>query len=440
MDLARLEEAKKQPEGINNESLLSIEPIFKGIKCMKHFLLYYIVFLFLFSQNIFSQFSFNFSTMAYYDDNILRSKNKSSTFLSSTSLGTAFNMEQDKSLLKLSYNANLSYFGNLPDKNYNEHAFLTDYTLLLDSQETGLNLGGGYSFRSDKEIYNIYDERNLGLYLNFKYDFSDYNSSMAGYSLNSIKYPNLSQLSYMEHILNFSSNFSFQTKTAYTIEANIGFKKYSEKITTIYIPADTMTHGHGIGNGNGYGPHFNWENESNSSGGGITSQLSNDLTSQILISNRIAQSIFEDLGVQFTYSWRYNLKDNNRFIYAGHLFSPDDNIFDDHYGYEGHEFNLGFTQLLPLGMILKADGEYLIKNYTNKYNSEMDIYSPLVDRNDKKFILTLNLKKNITFENSIFNPIKLSLYYIYLNNESTVDYYKYTSNSLFINLSTTINF
>jgi hypothetical protein len=403
---------------------------------MKCFLLYCLFFLILLSENLFSQFSINFSTMGYYDDNILRSKNKSSTFLSSTSLGTAFDLERNNSLLKLSYNANLSYFDNIPAKNFNEHTFLTDYTLLLDSQETGLNIGGGYSFRSDKDIYSIYDEKNLGLYLNLKFDFTDNISALSGYSFNSIKYPNLSQLSYIEHILNFSSNFSFQTKTAYIFEANIGLKKYSEKLTNLTIPIDTLSmpkHGSGW--------HFNWEDDNNSNTGNISTPQTNDnLTSQILISNRISQSIYDNLGVQLTYSWRINLKNNDRFLYSGDHFSPDDNIFDDHYSFEGHEFNLGFTQLLPLGMILKTDAEYLIKNYTNKYSSGTDINSPLIDRNDKKFIITLNLKKNFSFEDSIFNPLKISLYYIYQNNESPVDYYKYTSNSLFLNLSTTINF
>jgi hypothetical protein len=77
---------------------------------------------------------------------------------------------------------------------------------------------------------------------------------------------------------------------------------------------------------------------------------------------------------------------DNRDLIAGPDYVSDDEIFDDHYSYEGHEFEIGYTQILPYGIMMKIQFDHFIKYYNNKFNSTLSGISEQITRDDKKSI------------------------------------------------------
>jgi hypothetical protein len=396
----------------------------------KYIILFLVI---IFTGKAAAQLSLNISTVNFYDDNIFQYNNKVGSFISSNILGASYAIANEKSQLKLSYNGNYNIFRDLPQRNFSENTIILDYTRTSDDETSNFNIGGGYLFKTNKDEYNLYDENNIGLFGSYKFLLLDENIGSVGYNFNLISYPNLSAYSYSEHIFTFNSHFSFNTKTVYIAEATLGLKNYIEDY---YYPVSDSSAGSGSTMGYQHGQGMNMMGKQK----GKSSGLLNNLNSQILISNRIAQSIIDEIGVQFTYSLRYNLVNNSRVIQSSTYNLSDEELFDDHYGYSGHEFELGYTHILPLGFILKGSFNYLIKNYNSQFLSTLVESSDLIDRNDKKSIYLISIRKKLELFGEIFDPFDIFVNFIHQNNSSSISYYNFNSNSIYFGISSNLNF
>jgi hypothetical protein len=289
--------------------------------------------------------------------------------------------------------------------------------------------------KSGKAAYDVFNENNWNILGTYKFKLTENISNNIGYIFNSIKYPYLSELSYSEHILNYNANISFETKTSDIIEINLGLKNYSESfygITDQAVNANSHSSGGFLYNtGTGYGK---WNGKGSGPG------MNQNLTSQILLTNRIAQSISDNAGMQLTYSYRYNLLKNSRSSFLGSSFVSDDALFDDHYGYGGHELDLGLTQILPYGILMKANAEYQKKNYYNQFNTSFDENSVLSDRNDNKYIVSFSLQRKFKISENTIGPMDVNLGYSFQKNNSSINLFNYKANILFLGISTTLNF
>ena len=131
---------------------------------------------------------------------------------------------------------------------------------------------------------------------------------------------------------------------------------------------------------------------------------------QLLLTGKIAQSLYDNLGAYLAYSFRYNLENNSRSIMISDYYFSDDNLFDDNYGYGGHDLEMGFTYIMPLSLTLKSSFEYTYKKYANEYP---DIIDSLKERNDDKLLFNIRLSRSFELFESLLNKLNVYLSYVY---------------------------
>lgn len=164
---------------------------------------------------------------------------------------------------------------------------------------------------------------------------------------------------------------------------------------------------------------------------------SNNSNLQVLLTGKIAQSIFNNLGASLSFSIRKNLINNSRVITNNDNFFSDDNLFDDNYGYNENDFEITTTFLPFTDLSIKNSFEYKIKKYENVYPDDKN---NLLDRKDNKYLYILKINKSFDIFENILNKINIYIYYVYIYNFSNINIYTYSNNIFGIGMTTTITF
>jgi hypothetical protein len=374
-----------------------------------------------------SQVGINFSSTFYSDDNVFKNQKKNYSNLSTSNASVFYNHFTENSQLKFSYGLNLNSYENYSAANNNTNSVDLAYALSNESEEQLLTLSLFYSGKTVKSDYKIYEENNLNFFSSFDYTFNDIHSGTVRYNFNKINYTNFSDFSFIENVLGYTSTFTWQTKTSLFFDANFGYKIYSKDV---YVSKnDSSSSKLWTTKGNG----FEKMKEVITSG---SQKLDND-NIQLLLSGKIAQSLLDNLGASFSYSFRYNLENNSRSIMIADTYFSDDNMFDDYYGYTGHELNFGLTYKLPLNITIKSSIEYYNKNYANEYP---DTNNKTTERTDDKLLYNLRLYKTFDLFESFLNKINVYFYYVYQNNNSNLKLFNYSNNIFAVGFNTSIIF
>ena len=144
---------------------------------------------------------------------------------------------------------------------------------------------------------------------------------------------------------------------------------------------------------------------------------------------------FWGFGVLGNYSFRVNLENNSRTILVSDYYFSDDNLFDDSYGFGGHEIELGFTYKAPYDITMKNSFGYSYKKYENQFP---DIDQKLKERTDDKLLYNLHLSKQISLFDSYLETLNIYFSYTYLKNSSDINLFNYSNSIFAIGLNTTI--
>ena len=343
------------------------------------------IFAILLLQTAQAQFNLYTYYQGIYDDNIFNTSDKVSDYINSISFGSAYNFESELNNVQLYYEGSLNYFQTTTSKSFNTHGIGLVETHLFSIDDNPLNAGINYSFRNNKDEFEVYNFDQISAYINYRHSISESDFILPGYIYNRNSYKNFTLFSHNEHrfFINWISNF--ETETSLTLNAEYLLKQYFE----VYD---------------------------------FTGYLNEN--SQIKLKANVGQSLGDLTGISGYLTYRKNLSDGSRYLISDSLVYYEEEIFNDIYSYDGIETGLGFRHYFNENIELSLDAKYLIRNYSslpavNKSGEELSIM-----REDNQF----GFGAGITFDLSpVINGLSFSATWNYFKNNSNDYYYKYSN-------------
>ncbi len=353
----------------------------------KYFAIIAGVFLFL-PQIAFSQFSFETDFENYYDDNIYNNSLKVEDFVNSFNYNTAFDIESDYNNFQFYYMGNLSYYQKNIFKSSNSHKVGIVNTYLLSENDNPINIGANYSWRNNRDDFEVFNFDQFSAYTNYRHSFSESDKLILGYVFNRNNYKNFSVFSHNEHKAFLKSIFGFESGTSILLGAEFNFKDYWE-----YVQSDVAANSN----------------------------------SQINISANLAQSIDNNTGIAVNGSYRKSLTSGTRYINSGEFVYYEEEIFNDLYSNEGYQAGISFSKYLSQAVYLKLEFIYSHKNYLNIPATDIEGYDLSENRLDNQFAGGIGLEFDLS---PVTNGLTLAANWNYIYNKSNDYYYKY-DNQLF---------
>lgn len=340
---------------------------------------------FIVSSQLKAQFNLYTSYQGIYDDNIYNNYLNISDYINSFSLGTAYNFESEFNNVQIYYEGNVSTFNTNTSKTFNSHRIGLVETHLFSIDDNPLNAGINYSFRNNKDDFEVYDFNQLSAYINYRHSVSETDFILLGYIYNRNNYKNFSLFSHNEHKLFLSWISSFETGTSIFLNAEYNFKKYFDE--------------------------YDYEGYLNEA-------------SQLKLMTNISQSLGEKTRMNGYVVYRNNLSDGSRYLVSDSLVYYEEEIFNDIYSYDGVETGLGFKHYFNDNIEFSIEAKYIFKNYSALNAVDIDGNELSDLREDKLW----GLGAGIMFDLSSFiNGFTLSVAWNYIDNTSNDYYYQYTN-------------
>ncbi len=334
----------------------------------------------------------NFSSV--YDNNVNSNSLNSKSMVSLFNLNSGYKWENETAGIRLFYEGSFSYISSLPERTNSTHSGHVEYTHLYgEDNQNILNMGSVYGLGLNRDNNSVFDHSLFTAYLNYKHFPSEWYFTNYGYQLKSMQFRQLSDLSYTEHSVFISGTFSISGTTTLILQSDLGSKYYSNNISS--------------------------EIENIETGSSLMPSVT-QFTGMI----KVGQGLSENLGISLTSTYQWNLQKQSRFLSSDYGLISDDEIFDDHYGYEGLHSNLMFTALLSESTKLELAGGIQNKEYSTLAAHDMEGNIIANQRIDTKYYLGLQLHQKL--ESLGFN---LSASVNIINNKSNDVFYNYSNSS-----------
>lgn len=339
-----------------------------------------------------------------YDNNPFKEQIGSEEFINSVAAN--FNYQLFDKEFYLSYSGNLNVFKNISDRFFQYHSFGTNYSFILGGgEEENIFLGADYSFKKGTTDYKVYDYNQFSAFINGKYFITEDIFGKVGYKLTRKKYPSLYNLTHFENIFYGQASTFFETKTGLFLNIFFGNKNYS--MTETVSGVDYYGKGKSMG-----AAHRIVKNESNVN------------ISQLRTSVKISQSAFENTGISAYYLNRINLNNSGQNLQStDFIYSDDQDLWDDPYGFQSNEYGLELTQRLPLDITIKLSGEYSRRHFTSNLADSLN----MIQRIDGKTEFWFGISKTF-YSILLFQELEITLEYMFINNDSNMLLFNYKNN------------
>lgn len=309
--------------------------------------------------------------------------------------------ESEKIQSQLYYQGDLNLFQHYSDRFYHNHTFGYDGYSASSDEKKILYFGGNLFWNDGQQDYNAFDYWKLQGYINSKVSFRENFIGRFGYILNNKNYSELPEFSYWEHVLFAQCNTFFQSGTSLTLSLNYGFKDY--------IPLQ-------ISEGRGRGRQV------------IIDYYEMPGVDQLVSNFKLAQSLGMKTAITIDYVNRFNpgLAGGSAAVIDNENLFTEDELFDDRYGYQGHELSALFTHYLPAYIRLQFGASRLWKNYQNRNIYDFVGTSALTGeaRVDNRFVSWFELSRTFAVKWGI-KSLGISLQGGYLKNDSNDSYYQF---------------
>jgi hypothetical protein len=354
-----------------------------------------------------AQFHSGLNLTAMYDDNVNNNYLGITDKVTQLSLQTAYDREGEAHNTQIFYSGTLNYFNTVKERTFHYHSTgLTHSKRFGQSKPSLLNAGITYNLRVDREEYTFYDHQQFSVYANLKHPLTESLLGRLGYSLRYLHFKELGDFNYTEHYFFAQLTRSLATRTTIIVEADLG--------TKIYATGNIDTAAASTGR----------------RGRGRLMATSTPRVTQLIGLARVGQSIFEDTGLSVTAQYQINLQKDSRFLSSDSGTISGDELFDDHYGYEGLQASAMLTQLLPASMVMKISAGVQNRNYSVR--SAYDLLGNMVadKRVDTHRALSAQLEKQF---NSL--GISIGLSFDYIHNTSNDFYYDYHNHALAVEMA-----
>lgn len=351
------------------------------------------------------QFSASGSLSTMYDDNIDNTYLQTADRIGSLSGGLAHEWEFENDDIEFGYNGSLYYYSTAVERTFHYHTLSGTYIhLLTEEGESKLTVEGSYSLRFDRGDFTLFDHKDFVASAVLTLPFAGAVRGEFTYALRSLTFPSANELNSLDNAGSFRMTASFPSRTTLIVETSLGSKAYVNTVST-----GTQTGSlHGRGKG--------------ASGSETPSVV------QWGIMIRAGQSIMEGMGLSASVSHQTNFQSGSRYLSPAFSSGTADNVFDDHYGYEGWGGSLKLTQILFNRLTMRAIGDVQGRDYTGRaaYTLEGGLAASL--RSDTR--------KSLSFEAEYeLSAYSISLGFEYLRNASNDQSFMYSNTTLMLGVS-----
>jgi hypothetical protein len=350
----------------------------------------------------FSQITADASVETMYDDNVNNNFERTSSPVTNLSLQGGYLRDGDVHSVLLSYTGGISYFSALPTRSFQTHGLSISYARALDEEEkTLLNTSAAYSLRLNREDLSYYDHGQFSFQGALEHHFSEETVGKAGYTFRYVRFAELGEFNYLEHYAYTQLTTLLPTSTTLILEADLGSKGY--------LTANQTSAVHSSGRGNG-------QSGKAADGPSVT---------QLIGMARLGQPIVEGTGLSLTLQYQVNLQKESRYILTDAGAFSDDDVLEDHYGYEGPMGSLMLTQLLPGHTRARISYSLQDRTYANRPALDLAGMQIADTRRDTRSVLSLQVTR--PFEAL---GVTLGLSFDRIINNSNDQYYNYSNNAL----------
>lgn len=348
-----------------------------------------------FAERAKAQVEFEGSVTGMYDDNINNNSLQIGDRISTLHLNTGYTLESSTWGARLYYDGTLNYFQSVIERTNQFHS--GNLTITHSSGEEAqnlLDLGLSFGQGMYRGGYSFYNHSVLAASATYEYNPDETMSDRVGYSFRSVAFSELGDFSYVEHLLMNNFTLSLPASTTIIARADLGAKFY---------PTTSSTGGTG-----------------QMRRGGVTIMPSVTQLSGMI---RIGQGIFDGTGLSLMTRYQWNIQKQTRYLSSDYGVISDDELFDDHYGYEGPQTSLMLTQVLSESMLLRLAGGWQNKIYSTLGAYDLGGSQVADSRRDNRSFVSLFVQKEFDL------GFTLNATYELIRNSSNDDYYDYSNNA-----------
>ncbi|MBW7997753.1 MAG: hypothetical protein FVQ81_14505 [Candidatus Glassbacteria bacterium] len=383
------------------------------------------------------------------DDNIFRNYSGQGDviFMPYVALGYSATLT-DNDNLYFAYDGDFYLFNELGHRDFSVHAIGADYNHIWPESKMLLSAGTRFEGRINPEDYSYYNYSSGGVYLNLKRYLADNLLMYARYNLNGRSFKEFPEFNYAEQVGSLRLNYSLPSRTTLSVSATYSYKDYTQAVAVLdsnYIsPDDVLDNlqglpGQGMGRGRGglmssrMQDFLDQQVAANPEGFYVYRYGSEKFpsTSQFVLGLSVAQNLAEGTGLMLGYYGRANPSNRNRFLAnIGESVLNNEELFDDHYSYVGHEGKVQLKQMLPgesmLTMLLTAR----TRRYSGRpaLDEEGNALPSAESRLDKALVFSVLFTRRLSLGTfSMLENFQLSLQAGVGANNSNDAYYDYDS-------------
>jgi hypothetical protein len=348
-----------------------------------------------------AQWSFDPRVVTMYDDNLANNAAHLTDWSTTLLLTPGYALGGDAWDLRLAYDGAYKFYHSLTELSNQVHAgTLAGRFYWGEEHEQSLDLDlaiGRGVFRKD---YAFYDHSLASASGQLKQFLTTTVIQTAGYQLRSVDFDDVEDLSYVEQSLSVGLRWAVAGGTTLIAQADLGAKYYR-----LPLVVDTLGRR------------------------GASSTLFAPDVAQWTGMLRIGQSLAEGSGLSVMAKYQGNARKQSRFLASTTGDISDDELFDDHYGYEGFHGNVMLTQVVSTSILLRLTAGQQTRQYSSLAAYDIDGLRVANQRVDQRRYTSLFLQK--TFEQGYVFRAAVDL----IRNVSNDEYYDYGNTAITVELA-----
>ena len=340
-----------------------------------------------------------------YDNNAYGSYAEKTDYITQVGVYLAGRRGSEGSEIEYYYSGNGNLFAQSGTRTFAINRIGVAYARQLGEGRSGFTAGGSFSLRLDRSYYDVYDYFGARGYINGKWYVRPSVLLRLGYRLRLREYWNLDEFSYTEHYLFAQVSKFLPTRTTLRGDISFGYKDHRSP--------ERGSFGYGPGQG---GRGRMWSAPSDPVDSGVPGE------GQVVLALQVAQSLAENTGLSLRYQTRLNTTSTPHYVSGEKsAYSEDEDIFNDRYDYEGHEWTARLTQQLPGRVRAVLGGGYEIRNYDGRPALDL-LGEPTASgalREDRSAFGSISVERPLT------ERVTAGVWYGFERNRSNDPYYDY---------------
>lgn len=357
-----------------------------------------------------------------YDQNILRNYSQTNDWISHTAINLQHLIRPGKVEWQAEYAGDLNLFYYY--RNRLTHAHRIGLAVMLPLREKiSWQVEAAAQLRKHQSPFDVYDHHTWLGASRWQLHVWQRSPVQAGYQFRYRSYWDLPEFTYSEQFVFLTIKHFFPTRTTIIGELNWGHKTFAHGAATDKMVVNKKSN---PAKGHGY-QHGKRQQLLHSDSTVTAYNLTASATQQWRLSLLLAQSVLTTTGISLQYKRQLTPSRDNRYLLGvDYFYYQNDDLFDDPYSFESHEWEATLTQILPWSATMKLNAYRIDKRYGYSIapDSLVTATTSITQRQDRQLGLEMSLSKRVRL-NHLVKSLTISLSVNYLSNRSNDLYFDY---------------